>query len=463
MVTSNQRVFALGGAWLCAGFALLIGCSASDSSSSPLGESQNELRKPTPQPPRHGRPAPKPQPGHGHGNGYGHGHGHGHGHGPCNHPGHGTPGTGSGGSGNSSAGSTSSAGSASGGNSNGSGGSGTSNGGFGGGSPAVCGDGQYGDYEQCDDGNAVSGDGCSSSCQLEPNYWCGYPGAACTPVVCGDGQQQGSVLADGTYVYEGCDDGNAVAGDGCNASCNLESGWICEQPGTACRQPVCGDSRQDSWFVPGPGGPEAGAGGGSNGGTYYYEECDDGNSASGDGCTSSCTIEAGWLCPQPGQACHEPVCGDGFVDFIPGSGGGGNTAGSGTAGSGTAGSGTAGFGGGVGGGSVSGSYEACDDGNTVSGDGCNAVCSVEAGWACDYWQGSCHRTVCGDGLTDYPAEECDDGNTRPNDGCARDCTWENQGGFGGGGFGGGSAGVPGGGFGGGGFGGVASGGVGGTR
>jgi cysteine-rich repeat protein len=300
----------------------------------------------------------------------------------------------------------------------------------------VCGDSQYGGYEQCDDGNATSGDGCSSLCQLEPHYACDYLGAPCTPVVCGDGQQQSYVLADGSYAYESCDDGNAASGDGCTAACNVESGWICEQAGAPCRQPVCGDGKQDSWFVPGP-GPDAGAGGGSNGGTYYYEECDDGNSASSDGCTSTCTLEAGWICSQPGEACREPVCGDGFVDFIADSGG-----------SNSGGTGSGGSGGGFGGGSTSGSYEACDDGNTQPGDGCNSACSVEAGWNCDSWLGACHRTVCGDGLTDYPAEECDDGNTTSNDGCAHDCTWENQGGFGGGSFGGApSGGAPSGGFG----------------
>lgn len=33
--------------------------------------------------------------------------------------------------------------------------------------PAICGDGIVGSTEQCDDGNAVDGDGCSSACLLE--------------------------------------------------------------------------------------------------------------------------------------------------------------------------------------------------------------------------------------------------------------------------------------------------------
>ncbi|MEO7732471.1 MAG: DUF4215 domain-containing protein [Kofleriaceae bacterium] len=48
--------------------------------------------------------------------------------------------------------------------------------------------------------------------------------------------------------------------------------------------------------------------------------------------------------------------------------------------------------------------EACDDGNTVSGDGCPAACVAP----------------CGDGVLD-PHEACDDGNTVSGDGCAADC------------------------------------------
>jgi cysteine-rich repeat protein len=41
-------------------------------------------------------------------------------------------------------------------------------------SAPTCGDGivQYADGEQCDDGNMVSGDGCSSTCQLEAGHYC---------------------------------------------------------------------------------------------------------------------------------------------------------------------------------------------------------------------------------------------------------------------------------------------------
>lgn len=100
----------------------------------------------------------------------------------------------------------------------------------------ACGDGSldFLDGEECDDGNVVSGDGCSAFCTLEPEP------------MCGDGQQD---------TGEQCDDGNLIDGDGCSAQCEIEL-------------PVCGN-----------GLVEAG------------EQCDDGNTNNGDGCDASCLIE----------------------------------------------------------------------------------------------------------------------------------------------------------------------------
>src|SRR5262249_42299594 len=55
--------------------------------------------------------------------------------------------------------------------------------------------------------------------------------------------------------------------------------------------------------------------------------------------------------------------------------------------------------------------EVCDDGNTVSGDGCRADCrKIE---------------MCGDGILDQ-GEGCDDGNQNPADGCdaCKPTTWQ---------------------------------------
>jgi len=64
---------------------------------------------------------------------------------------------------------------------------------------SACGNGALDAGEECDDGNTVSGDGCSATCQLEGG--------------CGDGN-----LDPG----EECDDDNTVSGDCCSASCQIE-------------------------------------------------------------------------------------------------------------------------------------------------------------------------------------------------------------------------------------------------
>src|SRR3989344_2497799 len=50
--------------------------------------------------------------------------------------------------------------------------------------------------------------------------------------------------------------------------------------------------------------------------------------------------------------------------------------------------------------------EFCDDGNNVNGDGCSAQCNLE---------------ICGDGIIQSP-ETCDDGNQNNTDSCRNDCT-----------------------------------------
>ena len=113
------------------------------------------------------------------------------------------------------------------------------------------------------------------------------------------------------------------------------------------------------------------------------EECDDGNTAGGDGCGRVCYLEFGWYCPTPGRPCISAhACGNGFL--AP--------------------------------------DEACDDGNTVGGDGCSADCRrVEPGWSCPAVGRPCIQlcapdgglcaevgSTCGNGIVE-PDEECDDG------------------------------------------------------
>jgi fibro-slime domain-containing protein len=65
--------------------------------------------------------------------------------------------------------------------------------------------------------------------------------------------------------------------------------------------------------------------------------------------------------------------------------------------------------------------EACDDGNSIGGDGCSKICQIESGWICPNVGQACTRNaICGDGVL-TPPEACDDGNTTSGDGCSGDC------------------------------------------
>ena len=124
---------------------------------------------------------------------------------------------------------------------------------------AACGDGVLRNIEECDDGNNVSGDGCSSSCVVEIGFQCPTPGAPCIATTCGNGVQEGG---------EQCDDGNLRPYDGCSPTCQREA--VC--PNGTCIA-VCGDGLK-----------------------FPSEACDDGNLRDGDGCSSTCTIEPGSSC-----------------------------------------------------------------------------------------------------------------------------------------------------------------------
>ncbi len=183
---------------------------------------------------------------------------------------------------------------------------------------AVCGDGFLSaddGKEACDDRNAVSNDGCSATCQVEPGWVCPAVGIRCQAAACGDGIIAGN---------ERCDDGDAEPGDGCDANCQLEAGFACNTPGVACVPTVCGDTLIEG-----------------------SEPCDDGNSDMGDGCSPSCTVEPN--CPPEGGACTS-TCGDGLH-----------------------------FAGDV--------DEKCEDGNRLDGDGCSKDCQIEAGYKCEFGAG----------------------------------------------------------------------------
>ena len=73
----------------------------------------------------------------------------------------------------------------------------------------VCGDGAIEPPETCDDGDALGGDGCAASCTVESGWTCTGTPSGCDEI-CGDGQAVGG---------EPCDDGNPVETDGCTTAC----------------------------------------------------------------------------------------------------------------------------------------------------------------------------------------------------------------------------------------------------
>jgi|GEM_PF-5260486 cysteine-rich repeat protein len=90
-------------------------------------------------------------------------------------------------------------------------------------SALVCGNGLVIE-EGCDDANTVSGDGCSATCTVESGYYCRRQPSVCA-TRCGDGVIAGK---------ERCDDGNDVWGDGCGRDCRVEMEYRCSSAPSVC-------------------------------------------------------------------------------------------------------------------------------------------------------------------------------------------------------------------------------------
>ncbi|MBL0214783.1 MAG: DUF4215 domain-containing protein [Myxococcales bacterium] len=384
-----------------------------------------------------------------------------------------------------------------------------------------CGDGLVTGSETCDDGNTTSGDGCSSSCKMESGK-CGDNTVDVATEQCDDGnmasgdgcsatcQNESSGMCGNGAINgtEACDDGNMASNDGCSSTCIVESGYTCtgtpsvctmgggggsctapktltltamgtDLVGTGTGDTTTGTSHQAEGACD---GDVAGAGndeiwkftttsvrdvvitlndtttfdggirlmtapcminteitdilGGDDGcsdtylqggvevlgyinlpaGTYYVsvdgydatekgaydftvtasapgcgngtlgplELCDDGNTATGDGCDATCGPETGWNCDtsEP-SVCQMVGCGDGIIQ----------------------------------------TGETCDDDNTAIGDGCNATCQIETGYTCSGEPSVCVMMGCGNGIVEA-AEECDDGNMTNGDRCNSGCILE---------------------------------------
>jgi cysteine-rich repeat protein len=130
-------------------------------------------------------------------------------------------------------------------------------------SPSTCGNGklQPSKGEVCDDGNNVSGDGCSADCRSEELCGNGIVDAA-TGEQCDTSGQTASCNADCTVAF--CGDGkvNSARGESCDTAgpsptCNA-----------FCQVPACGNG-----VVEAP-----------------SEQCDDRNSINNDGCSNQCQL-----------------------------------------------------------------------------------------------------------------------------------------------------------------------------
>lgn len=109
-----------------------------------------------------------------------------------------------------------------------------------GGADPICGNGVIEIWEDCDDGGTANGDGCSAICLREGGNTDTQtiPGLA---GLCGDGIRQ--VRSPATQAGEDCDDGNTVSGDGCSDRCLNEgaqaSGAVCGN-GIVAQDPATG-------------------------------------------------------------------------------------------------------------------------------------------------------------------------------------------------------------------------------
>ncbi|MBC8291936.1 MAG: hypothetical protein H8E45_02085, partial [Proteobacteria bacterium] len=211
----------------------------------------------------------------------------------------------------------------------------------------TCSDGFPGPGESCDDGNLIAGDGCDSACQDEgcTAQTPGYPAAA----LCDDGNpctaDSCDPLLHACDHVDPCDDGIGCTVDSCVvAACeNTVSDQACDD-GNPCSDDTCSPVLDCTYLA-------------------NTLPCDD-----ADECTSDDSCSLGICSGVEIPFCHE--CGDGIVDV----------------------------------------GEFCDNGFFANSDSQPDACRTD-----------CTLPSCGDGVTDS-GEACDDGNLDGSDACRNDCS-----------------------------------------
>ncbi len=238
-----------------------------------------------------------------------------------------------------------------------------------------CGDGVRVDPEGCDDGDLDDGDGCSSSCRIEIGFTTCRTSADCVPAgrcdagtclarcftnaECNDSNPCTSDACDATGVCSntglpagsagGCAAGRVCSGAPTNACVQCVSNAQCSAPtpicdvatttcvqcasnldcddGNACTTDTCASATcTRTPVVDGTACGTGRCGGGScviacGDGivSMATEQCDDGNTSSMDGCSSSCSVETGWSC-----GCTTPIISysmEAFAGRVGGDGG----------------------------------------------------------------------------------------------------------------------------------------------
>src|SRR5690606_952208 len=179
-------------------------------------------------------------------------------------------------------------------------------------------------YEPVSTCVAVGGDGCDANCEIDPGWLCPVAGRDCVAESCGDGIVAGA---------EECESNVTFPSNACDSDRSINSEYSCQRDEGG-RELNCLTVREAC---------------DNDGNLEFGEYCDDGDNDTGDGCSPFCEYEPRCRPAAGGAttACTS-VCGDGFLLASE----------------------------------IAGNPNACDDGNTTNGDGCSDKCVVEPGWQC---------------------------------------------------------------------------------